>query len=73
MGHKDSDKGFGEELKGSAKKMAGQLTGDESKEREGEAQRQKADAARDVEAKQAEAEEARRDAQALESEQRRNQ
>jgi uncharacterized protein YjbJ (UPF0337 family) len=73
MGHKDSDQSFGEEVKGSVKKMAGQLTGDESKEREGEAQRQKADAARDVEAKEAEAEDARRDAQALESEQRRNQ
>jgi uncharacterized protein YjbJ (UPF0337 family) len=68
-----TDEGFGEELKGTAKKVAGMATGNERLEREGEAQRQKADAARAAKAKEAEAAEAEQEARALEAEQREQQ
>jgi uncharacterized protein YjbJ (UPF0337 family) len=68
-----ADSGFTEELKGTAKKVAGMATDNERLEREGEAQRQKSDAERAAEAKEAEAARAREEARALEAEQRANQ
>lgn len=72
MGQADS-KGVGEELKGSAKKAAGQVTGNEDLEREGEAQREKSDKEREAEQAEAKAQEARDDALRKEGEQRANQ
>jgi uncharacterized protein YjbJ (UPF0337 family) len=65
-----ADDGLGEEIKGSAKKIAGQATGDEDLEREGEAQREKADAEREAEQREAEAAEKRTQARLAEAEQR---
>lgn len=65
----EADQGLGEEIKGSAKKAAGMVTGQDDLEQEGEAQRQKADAAREAGEKQAEAADARSDAEALKAEQ----
>jgi uncharacterized protein YjbJ (UPF0337 family) len=65
--------GLLEEVKGRAKEAYGALTGDEKKQREGEAQQHKADAAREVAAKEAEAEKARGKAEAYEAQQRANQ
>lgn len=62
---------IGEEIKGSAKKVIGRLTGNDDTEQEGEAQRQKADAARVAEAKEAEAADAKQAERALEAEERR--
>ncbi len=75
MSDKDSGpeaglKGAVEDIKGKAKEAGGAITGDESLEREGEAQQEKADAKRDVAEKEAKAEKARAEAQAHEAEQR---
>ncbi|MDQ3939746.1 MAG: CsbD family protein, partial [Actinomycetota bacterium] len=51
--------GIVEDVKGKAKDVVGTVTGNEKLEREGEAQQRKADAARDVAQKEAEAEAAR--------------
>jgi len=72
MGEGDS-KGLGEELKGSAKKAAGQLTGDDRMEREGEAQREKSDKEREAEKAEAQAQEKRDEALRKEGQQRANQ
>ena len=66
-------KGIVEDVKGKAKDVIGQVTGDPELEREGEAQQAKADAQREVAAKEAEAEKARAEAAAHEAEQRANQ
>jgi uncharacterized protein YjbJ (UPF0337 family) len=78
MAEKDSGpeaglKGIVEDVKGKAKDVVGQVTGNEQLEREGEAQQAKADAQRDVAAKEAEADKARAEAAAHEAEQRANQ
>lgn len=64
--------GVGEELKGSAKKVAGQVTGDERLEREGEAQREKSDKQREAEQAEAQAQEKRDEALRKEGQQRAN-
>lgn len=51
-----------EDVKGKVKEAAGKLTGDESLEREGQAQQDKAEAQREVATKEAEAEKARAEA-----------
>jgi len=61
--------GIVEDVKGRAKEAAGAVTGDDSMQREGEAQQAKADADRDVAAKEAEAEKARAESEAHETEQ----
>lgn len=66
-------KGVGEELKGSAKKVAGQLSGDENMEREGEAQRQKSDKEREAEQAEAQAQAKRDEALRKEGQQRAHQ
>lgn len=63
-------RGVGEELKGSAKKAAGQLTGDDRLEEEGEAQREKSDKEREAEQAEAKAEAKRDEALRKEGEQR---
>lgn len=72
MGEADS-KGVGEELKGSAKKAVGQLTGNQDMEREGEAQRDKSDKEREAEQAEAKAQEKRDEALRKEGQQRANQ
>ena len=62
-------KGVVEGVKGSLKEAAGALTGDDRLKAEGKAQQDKADAQRDVAAKEAEAEKARATADAYEAEQ----
>jgi uncharacterized protein YjbJ (UPF0337 family) len=66
-------KGVVEEVKGRAKEAAGTLSGNERLKDEGRAQQEKADAQRDVAAKEAEAEKARAKSEAKEAEQRANQ
>jgi uncharacterized protein YjbJ (UPF0337 family) len=66
-------KGVVEGVKGSIKEAAGALTGDDRLKAEGRAQQDKADAQRDVSAKEAEAEKARATADAYEAEQRAHQ
>jgi uncharacterized protein YjbJ (UPF0337 family) len=66
-------KGIVEDLKGKAKDVVGNLTGNEDLEAEGEAQQAKADSQREVAAKEAEAEKARAEAKAQEAQQRANQ
>ena len=78
MSDKDSGpeagaKGVVEGIKGKVKEAVGALTGKEELEREGEAQQEKADAQRDVAAKEAEAEKARAVATAREAEQKSHQ
>jgi len=78
MGDKDTGpeagiKGVVEGVKGKAKEAIGSVTGNEDLEREGEAQQNKADAQRDVAAKEAEADKSRAQAEAHEAEQRSNQ
>ncbi len=51
-----------ENIKGTAKEVAGQLSGDEDLEKEGEAQQEKARKAEEAEAKEAEAAKARQEA-----------
>ncbi len=62
--------GILEDVKGKAKEVAGEVTGDESLQREGRAQQDKATAQRDVAKHEAEAEKARSDAALHEAEQR---
>lgn len=66
-------KGVVEGVKGKAKEAVGTVTGNDEMRREGEAQGRKADAQRDVAAKEAEAEKARAVADAHEAEQRSHQ
>lgn len=69
-GEQGDPRGVGEELKGSAKKAAGQLTGNEDLEREGETQREKSDKEREAEQAKLEAQEKAEEAQRKEAEQR---
>ena len=57
-------KGIVEDVKGKAKEAAGAITGKDELRREGRAQQDKAEAERDVAAKEAEAEKARAEAEA---------
>ena len=66
-------KGVFEDLKGKAKEVAGEVTGNESKEREGRAQQDKAQSERDVAKKEAQADKARSEAALHEAEQRAHQ
>ena len=66
-------KGVVADGKGKAKEAFGVITGDESKQREGQAQQEKADAQRDVAKNEAKAEAARAEAEAKDAEQRANQ
>jgi uncharacterized protein YjbJ (UPF0337 family) len=66
-------KGVVEDLKGKAKEVIGEVTGDDSKEREGRAQQDKAQAERDVAKHEAEADAARSEAAVHEAEQRAHQ
>ena len=63
-------KGVVEDLKGKTKQAAGSVTGNESLQREGKAQQDKADSQRDVAQKEAEAEKARAKAKADEARER---
>jgi uncharacterized protein YjbJ (UPF0337 family) len=72
-GPESGAKGVAEEVKGRLKEAAGAVTGNDSMRQEGEAQQRKADAQRDVAAKEAEAEKARARADAHEAEQRAHQ
>lgn len=62
--------GIVEDVKGKAKEVAGNVSGNEDLRREGEAQQDKASAERDVAEKEAEAEKARAKADAAEGAQR---
>ena len=66
-------KGVFEDIKGKAKEVVGEVTGDESKEREGRAQQDKAQSQRDVAEHEAKAEAARSEASVHEAEQRMHQ
>ena len=66
-------KGIAEDLKGKAKEVVGEVTGDDRKEREGRAQQDKAQSQRDVAKKEAEADAARSEAAVHEAEQRTHQ
>jgi uncharacterized protein YjbJ (UPF0337 family) len=66
-------KGVVEDLKGKAKEVIGEVTGDDSKEREGRAQQEKAQSERDVAKHEAEADAARSEAAVHEAEQRAHQ
>jgi uncharacterized protein YjbJ (UPF0337 family) len=75
MGEKDSGpeagiKGVVEDAKGKMKKAVGTLTGNNSLQREGQAQQDKAESQREVALKEAEAEKARAKAAADEARQR---
>ena len=72
-GPESGGKGVVEDLKGKAKEVVGEVTGDESKEREGRAQQDKAQSQRDVAKKEAEADAARSEAAVHEAEQRAHQ
>jgi uncharacterized protein YjbJ (UPF0337 family) len=72
-GPESAGKGITEDLKGKAKEVFGEVTGDESKEREGRAQQDKAQSQRDVAKKEAEADAARSEAAVHEAEQRAHQ
>jgi uncharacterized protein YjbJ (UPF0337 family) len=69
-GTRAGTEGIVEDVKGKAKQVVGEVTGDESLEREGRAQQDKAAAQRDVAKHEAEAEKARSDAAVHEAEQR---
>lgn len=58
-----ADENLTDKIKGSAKEVAGQITGDESLEREGKAQQEKSREAEKAEEKEAEAEAHRQKAQ----------
>ena len=66
-------KGVVEDIKGKAKEVIGEVTGDDSKEREGRAQQEKAQSQRDVAEHEAKAEAARSEASVHEAEQRMHQ
>ena len=72
-GPESGAKGSVEGIKGKTKEAAGVVTGNTELEHEGEAQQDKAEAQRDVAAKEAEAEKARTEAAGHEAEQRANQ
>ncbi|HYI43896.1 MAG TPA: CsbD family protein [Actinomycetota bacterium] len=66
-------KGIVEDVKGKAKEVAGEVTGNARLEREGEAQQSKAEAQREVAIKEGEAEKARAEAEIQEAQQKANQ
>ena len=66
-------KGVVEDLKGKTKEAAGTVVGNDSLEREGKAQQDKAESQRDVARKEAEAEKARAKAEADEARERKEQ
>jgi uncharacterized protein YjbJ (UPF0337 family) len=66
-------KGVVEDVKGKAKEAVGAVSGDDQLKQEGSAQQKKAEAQRDVAAKEAEAEKARAVADAREAEQKSHQ
>jgi len=66
-------KGIAEEVKGKVKEAVGAISGNDELRREGRSQQEKADAERDVAAKEAQAEKARAEAAVHESEQRSHQ
>jgi len=72
-GPENAAKGVVEDLKGKAKEVLGEVTGDESKEREGRAQQDKAQAEREVAKHEAKADAARSEAAVHEAEQRTHQ
>lgn len=72
-GPESGAKGIVEDVKGKAKEVAGEVSGREDLEREGEAQQSKADAEREVAKHEAEAEKSRVEAEAQEAQQRANQ
>ena len=72
-GPESGAKGIVEDVKGKVKEAAGALTGKDELEREGEAQQEKAEAQREVAAKEAEAEKARVETAAREAEQKSHQ
>ena len=72
-GPKSGAKGVVEDIKGKAKEVIGEVTGDDSKEREGRAQQDKAQSQRDVAEHEAKAEAARSEASVHEAEQRMHQ
>jgi uncharacterized protein YjbJ (UPF0337 family) len=69
-GPESGAKGVFEGVKGKAKEAAGSITGNEQRQREGEAQQDRAASEREVARKEAEAEKARGEAAADESRQR---
>jgi uncharacterized protein YjbJ (UPF0337 family) len=71
-GPKSAGRGIVEDVKGKAKEVAGEVTGDRTLEEEGEAQQDKASAERDVAAKEAQAEKSRAEADMHEARQRAN-
>jgi uncharacterized protein YjbJ (UPF0337 family) len=72
-GPKSGAKGVVEDIKGKAKEVIGEVTGDDSKEREGRAQQEKAQSQRDVAEHEAKADAARSQASLHEAEQRMHQ
>ena len=72
-GPANAAKGVVEDIKGKAKEVIGEITGDDSKEREGRAQQEKARAEREVAEHEAKAEAARSEASVHEAEQRMHQ
>ena len=72
-GPKAGAKGIVEDIKGKAKEVIGEVTGDKSKEREGQAQQDKARSERDVAEHEAKADAARSEAAVHEAEQRMHQ
>ena len=72
-GPESAAKGVVEDIKGKAKEVIGEVTGDESKEREGRAQQEKAQSQREVAEHEAKAEAARAEASVHEAEQRAHQ
>jgi len=72
-GPESGAKGVIEDFKGKAKEVVGEVTGDESREREGRAQQDKAQAQRDTAKHEAEADASRSEAAVHEAEQRAHQ
>ena len=72
-GPENALKGVVEDIKGKAKEVVGEVTGDDSKEHEGRAQQEKAHAQRDVAEHEAKADAARSEASVHEAEQRMHQ
>jgi uncharacterized protein YjbJ (UPF0337 family) len=72
-GPESAGKGIVEDVKGKAKEVIGELTGDEAKEREGRAQQDKAQSEREVAEHEAKADAARSEASVHEAEQRMHQ
>ena len=68
-GPKSGAKGVINDLKGKAKEAVGTVTGNESMEREGEAQQERAEAEREVAKREGQAEAARADAKRSKAEQ----